>query len=109
MVTEDDDGMTARLRHVVLFRWKDDTTPEHIAAIEDALASLPALIPELIEYHFGRDAGLSDGNWDFVVVADLASVEDWETYRDHPAHQAAIIERIRPHVAERAAVQHHLR
>ena len=101
--------MTARLRHVVLFRWKEGTTPAHLAAIEDALAALPALIPELVDYHFGRDAGLADGNWDFAVVAGVASVEDYVTYRDHPAHQAALADRIRPHVAERAAVQHHLR
>jgi hypothetical protein len=101
--------VTTRLRHVVLFRWKDDTTPHDIAAIEDALGTLPSIIPELVEYHFGRDAGMAEGNWDFAVVAGLASVEDYVTYRDHPAHQAVIVERIRPHVAERAAVQHHLR
>jgi hypothetical protein len=99
---------TAGLRHVVLFRWKEDTSPEDIAAIEAALATLPVAIPELVAYRYGRDAGLEDGSWDFAVVADVASVEDYVIYRDHPAHQAAIIERIRPHVAERAAVQLHL-
>ena len=46
---------------------------------------------------------------DFAVVAGVASVEDYVTYRDHPAHQAALVDLIRPHIAERAAVQHHLR
>ena len=101
--------MTVRLRHIALFRWRDDTTPEDIAAVEAALATLPSLIPELVEYHFGRDAGLAEGNWDFAVVAGVASVEDYEAYRDHPAHQAALADRVRPHLAERAAVQHHLR
>ena len=101
--------MSAGFRHVVLIRWKEGTTPEDVSAIEDALGTLPGLIPELVEYHFGRDAGVDGGNWDFAIVAGLASVEGYVTYRDHPAHQAAIVERIRPHVAERAAVQHHLR
>src|SRR3954468_20855329 len=96
------------VRHVVLFRWKADTSPADIAAIEAALETLPVAIPELVAYRYGRDAGLADGNWDFAVVADVASVEDYVTYRDHPVHQAAIAERIRPHVAERAAVQLHL-
>ena len=100
--------MTVRFRHVALFRWKDGTTPEDIAAIEETLATLPGLIPELVEYHFGRDAGVDEGSWDFAVVAGVASVEDYVTYRDHPAHQAAIAERIRPHIAQRAAVQHRL-
>ena len=38
----------------------------------------------------------------------FASVEDYVIYRDHSAHQAAIVEHIRPHTAERAAVQVHL-
>ncbi|MEY2456505.1 MAG: hypothetical protein QOK06_1599, partial [Acidimicrobiaceae bacterium] len=63
--------MSAGLRHVVLFRWKEGTTVEQIAAIEDGLAGLPAAIPELVDYRFGSDAGLADGNWDFAVVADL--------------------------------------
>jgi hypothetical protein len=100
--------VSAGLRHVVLFRWNEGTTAEHIAAIEDGLAGLPAAIPELVAYRFGSDAGLADGNWDFAVVADLVSVEDYITYRDHPVHQAVIAERIRPHIAERAAVQHPL-
>ena len=100
--------MTAGLRHVVLLRWKDDTTPEDIAAIEAALGTLPVAIPELVAYRYGRDAGLAEGNWDFAIVADVVSVDDYVTYRDHPAHQAAITERIRPHAAERAAVQLHL-
>jgi hypothetical protein len=101
--------VSAEFRHVVLIRWKEGTTPEDVSAIEDALGTLPGLIPELVEYHFGRDAGVDGGNWDFAIVAGVASVEDYETYRDHPAHQAAIAERIRPHIAQRAAVQHHLR
>jgi len=96
------------LRHIVLLRWKDGTSPDDVAAIEAVLATLPVAIPELVAYRYGRDAGLAEGNWDFGIVADLASVEDYVIYRDHPAHQAAIVEHIRPHTAERAAVQVHL-
>lgn len=94
-------------RHVVLFRWNDMADDEGRRALADALAGLPAQIPELLAYRFGPDAGLAEDNWDFSVVADFADQAAYEVYRDHPAHQAVISERIRPLVAARAAVQMH--
>lgn len=95
-------------RHVVLFRWTDDTTAEHVKAAEDGLAALPSAIPELRAYAFGSDVGINEGNFDFAVVADFDAADGYLTYRDHPAHQAVLAERLRPHIAERAAVQFQL-
>ena len=94
------------LRHVVLFRWKDGTTDEQVAAIADGLSGLPAAIPEIAGYRFGRDAGLVEGNFDFGIVADFADEADWLVYRQHPVHLAVIAERITDHVDTRAAVQY---
>jgi len=93
------------LQHVVLFRWRDDITPEAMAAVESGLAGLPAAIPEIRSYRFGADAGIAAGTWDFGIVAGFDSADDWAVYRDHPQHQAFIAERIKPWAAERAAVQ----
>ena len=41
-------------------------------------------------------------------LADFDDVDGYLVYRDHPDHQAVIRERIRPILADRAAVQHHL-
>ena len=49
---------------------------------------------------------VNEGNFDFVVVADFHDLDDYLVYRDHPMHQAVIAERIRDHIAERAAVQY---
>ena len=92
-------------RHVALFRWADGTTAEQKQAISDGLARLPSLIAELRDYRFGDDAGLSDGNWDFAVVADFDDAEGWHAYRDHPEHRRVVSEHIGPVAAERAAVQ----
>lgn len=89
----------------MLFRWNDVVDDEARRALVDALAGLPAQIPELLAYRFGADLGLAEDNWDFSVVADFADQAGYEVYRDHPAHQAVIRDRIRPLVAERAAVQ----
>jgi len=95
------------IRHTVMFRWKPGTIPADIAAVTEGLGGLPAAIREIRDYRFGHDLGVNDGNFDFVVVADFADVDDYVAYRDHPLHRALIAERIAPHVAERAAVQFH--
>lgn len=92
-------------RHVVMFRWNDAADDVRRQAVVDALAGLPAQIPEILHYRFGPDARLAEDNWDFVVVAEFANRAGYEVYRDHPAHQTVITGCIRPLVAQRAAVQ----
>ena len=94
------------LRHLVLLRFRAGTSPDQVEAIAAALRTLPDQIPELAAYLVGPDLALSDGTFDFGIAADFASRADYETYRDHPAHQAVIHELIAPLVAERAAVQY---
>jgi hypothetical protein len=96
---------TGVIRHVVLFCWTKDATDDQLRAVIEGLTALPGAIPEIRSYRFGADLGLVAGNWDFALVAEFDSVDDWETYRDHPLHQALIAERIRPVLADRAAVQ----
>jgi hypothetical protein len=95
-------------RHVVLLRWLPGTTDAQVQAAVEGLRGLPAAIPEIAEYQVGTDAGVDDGNVDLAIVADFGSVDDYVTYRDHPVHRALIAERIRPILAGRMAVQHHL-
>ncbi|HYM50362.1 MAG TPA: Dabb family protein [Candidatus Limnocylindrales bacterium] len=94
------------LRHVALFRWKPEVTAEDVSRIEEGLRSLPAAIPCIRSYRFGRDLGLQEGNADFGVVADFVDEEGLRTYAEHPAHLAVLTERIRPHIARREAIQY---
>jgi hypothetical protein len=93
-------------RHVALFVFREDATESQITAVADGLAALPAQIPEIAAYRVGPDLGVNDGNHDYAVVADFASVEDYYAYRDHPVHQALLADTIRPILASRAAVQY---
>ncbi len=92
-------------RHVVMFRFADDTTDEQKAALRAGLQRLPEVIPEIRAYRFGDDLGLRDDNFDFVVTADFDDVDSFVVYRDHPDHQKAIAELITPIITARAAVQ----
>ena len=48
----------------------------------------------------------TSGNFDLAVVADCDDVAGYRAYATHPAHLAVIAERIRPILADRAAVQY---
>lgn len=93
-------------RHVVMFRWKPETPAEAIAEITERLEGLPAIIPELRAYRLGADARINAGNFDFVVVADFDSSDDYVAYRDNETHRGIADTLIVPRVAERAAVQY---
>jgi hypothetical protein len=95
----------SRVRHVVLFRWKPEVTPEHIVATGRALADLPRLIPEIASYSFGPNLGINPGTYDFAVVAEFANETNYLVYRDHPDHKAFIAKYTADFVSERAAIQ----
>jgi hypothetical protein len=93
------------ITHIVAFRWKPETAAADIAAIQDALSTMPALVPTIRTYHYGSDLGVSTGNFDFAIVATFVSVEDWRAYDTNPDHDRVRADVIRPWIADRAAVQ----
>ena len=94
-------------RHVVMFRWSDEVDDAHVAEVARRLDELPESISVIKAYRHGPDAGVNTGNFDYVVVADFDSADDYLVYRDHPVHAAFIADMIAGRVAERAAVQYH--
>ena len=94
-------------RHVTMFRWVSGTTEEQVEALHQALRRLPEDIPELRGYRVGPNAGLTEGNWEFVVVAEFDDAVAWRAYLAHPAHRQVIVDHVRSMVAERASVQYH--
>ena len=65
-------------------------------------------IEAISAYAYGPDLGLRDGTWDFAVVADFESPEDFRSYADHPDHVAFIKDRLTPVLKERASLQFEL-
>jgi len=94
------------LRHVVMFQWKDGLGEAEKRAVGDGLGELPAKIPQIRRYEFGADAGMVEGNYDFVLVADFDSVSDYEVYSTHPDHLRLIQETIRPAISSRVGAQY---
>jgi Stress responsive A/B Barrel Domain len=92
-------------RHVVMVRFTDGMTDEQKESLRAGLSRLPDLIPVIRAYRFGEDAGLNEGNYDFVVTADFDDADGYLAYRDHPDHKKLVTELLAPFAAERAAVQ----
>jgi hypothetical protein len=92
-------------RHVIMMRFTAGATQAQIGEMIEGLAKLPSIIPEIIRYQLGRDLRINDGNFDFAIVAEFADRDAYLVYRDHPDHLTVINERVKPILAERAAVQ----
>ncbi|WP_294001390.1 Dabb family protein [Sphaerotilus sp.] len=85
------------LRHLVLLKFKPDTTPAAIADITAAFHALPAAIDTVRALESGTDVspeGLARGyTHAFLLTFDDAAGRDH--YLPHPAHQA-FVARLQP-------------
>ena len=78
------------LRHVVMFSFKQGTTPEQIQKVEQAFAQLPKKIDTIIDFEWGTNnspENLSQGytHCFFVSFKDEAGRA---VYLPHPEHKA---------------------
>ena len=93
-------------RHVVLLQWADDVPEDHLEQVRAGLDALPPVIPQIRSFVHGSDVGVSEGNYDYVVVADFDNVQDWRAFREHPAHLLFMEEHIKGKFKGRAAIQY---
>ena len=87
------------LRHVVVFRFLDNTSAEDIQRIEQAFARLPSQISSIRGFEWGVNnspEGLNDGftHCFLVTFADEAGRAE---YLPHPAHMQ-FVEILKPHL-----------
>lgn len=93
-------------RHVLLLQWADGVPENHLEQVRAGLDALPPVIPQIRSFVHGSDVGVSEGNHDYVVVADFDNVGDWRAFRDHPVHLLFMEEHITGKVKGRAAIQY---
>src|SRR4051812_37397932 len=92
-------------RHVALFRWKPEATPEQLAPVKPALDALAATLTGLESYSCGPSLGLSETSYDFGVVAVFTDKSGWDAYMANAEHDRIRSELIAPIVGERAGIQ----
>jgi hypothetical protein len=93
------------IKHVVLLTWKDGTSEEQIAEVDDSLGHLIETIDAIHSYEYGADMVLVKGNSDYSIVAEFLTEEDFFTYAKHPEHMRFVTEIAQPIVATSNAVQ----
>jgi Stress responsive A/B Barrel Domain len=72
------------IRNVVLLKLKAETPPEKVERLINELQGMQ--IPGLINISTGTDAGLREGNMDFVIVVDLEDEAAYRIYDEDAEH-----------------------
>jgi hypothetical protein len=77
------------LRHVVLFKFKEQTAPEKIKELEDAFRALPGKIKAIQSFEWGTNVSVENKSEGFthcflVTFRDEAGRNE---YLPHPAHK----------------------
>jgi len=77
------------LRHVVLFKFKQGTTPQQVKQVEDAFRALPAKINLIRGFEWGTNVSpenLAQG-YTHCFFLSFVSDKDRDAYLIHPAHK----------------------
>ncbi len=86
------DPSLGKLRHVVVFKFKEDTAPEKVQEIVDAFAALPEKIDSIVDFEWGVNNSPEGHDQGFTHVF-LVTFEDEagrDKYLPHPAHKAFV-------------------
>lgn len=95
------------LRHVVLLKFKDESSPADIKRVEEAFIALKDKIPQIKEFEWGTNnspEGLNKGLTHCFFVS-FESEEDREIYLPHPAHRE-FVDILSPHLDDVTVVDY---
>ena len=77
------------LRHVVLFKFKEGSTPEQVKSVEDAFRALPGKIDLIADFEWGTDVSVENlaQGYTHCFFVTFRSAADRDKYLPHPAHK----------------------
>jgi len=81
-----------KLRHVVLFKFKDDANRDQVKAVEDAFRNLQAKIPEIIEFEWGINVSKEGKSQGFThcFLVTFKNDAGRDVYLPHAEHKAFV-------------------
>lgn len=88
------------LRHMVLFKFKEETKQDSITKINNDFKKLPEAIPEIKHFEWGLNTSKENLHQDFThcYLLSFTSKKDLDSvYTPHPAHQA-FVKSLKPHI-----------
>lgn len=88
-----------KIRHVVMFGFKSDTTPEQVQKLVDEFGKLKTKIPFIVDYEWGTNCSPENlaGGLTHCFLVTFANAKDRDAYLPHPAHKA-YVEILKPHL-----------
>jgi hypothetical protein len=97
--SQDKKNDTKLLRHVVLFKFKDNAAPTDVKKVEQAFAQLPSQIKEIAGFEWGLNNSPENINQGFThcFFVSFKSEDDRAAYLPHPAHKA-FVDVLKPHL-----------
>lgn len=87
------------LRHVVLLKFKDNSSKEQVKEVEEAFRKLPSQIKEIVGFEWGINNSPEgqDQGFTHLFFVSFETEEDRDTYLPHPAHKA-FVDVLKPHL-----------
>lgn len=84
------------VEHVVLFKVKGDASPEAIEEMLSSLRDLEGQVPGVVNLTVGTNFSDRSKGFTHGLVVRFRDQDALEAYLPHPAHQAAVQDRILP-------------
>lgn len=81
------------LRHMVCFKFKDESSEMEVSKVHDAFVALPASIPVILDFEWGLNDSPENFHQGFshCYLLSFASEADRDLiYTPHPMHQAFV-------------------
>ena len=78
------------ITHLVLFKFKAETSNAEIQQLAEGLGALPQTIEEIREFRFGSDVIHSERSYDFGLVSSFDDLDALQRYQVHPEHQKVV-------------------
>ncbi|MBF2098624.1 MAG: Dabb family protein [Gloeomargaritaceae cyanobacterium C42_A2020_066] len=75
------------IKHVVFFKFKAEVGRDARDTVLAELQDLPGQIEAIRSFEVGLDVLHSPRSWDAVLIGTYNSLQDLETYMQHPAHR----------------------
>lgn len=95
------------LRHVVLFKFADNATPEEVKKVEDAFKNLSKQIEAIKDFEWGTNVSPENLNQGLThcFLVTFQSEKDRDNYLVHPDH-VAFVEILKPHLDKATVVDY---
>lgn len=94
------------LEHIVLFRFKPETTTFTKQKIAEELLALKKTVPSIQDISAGPNFSDRNQGYEYGLVVRFADRQGLDAYQIHPDHQRLVHELIRPALADIIAVDY---